>query len=70
MILSYWHSMTAFFFCISQLQDKFVALLRLLLLWDPQARGGSILESGKKECFDVLEKIINTVVILVTGNFQ
>lgn len=46
-----------------QLQDKFVALLRLLLLWDPKARGGSTLQSGKRECFDVLEKIINTVVI-------
>jgi len=60
----------AFLFHIRQLQDKFVALLRLLLLWDPQARGGSVLESGKKECFDVLEKIINTVVILFIGNFQ
>lgn len=48
-----------------QLQDKFVALLRLLLLWDPHARGGSILESGKRECFDVLEKIINTVIVRV-----
>ncbi|XP_078366618.1 inhibitor of nuclear factor kappa-B kinase subunit alpha-like [Oculina patagonica] len=48
-----------------QLQDKFVALLRLLLLWDPKARGGSVLRSGKKECFDVLEKIINTVIVRV-----
>ena len=44
------------------LQDKFVALLRLLLLWDPTARGGSKLESGKIECFDMLERIISTVV--------
>ena len=45
-----------------QLQDKFVALLRLLLLWDPKARGGPVLENGKRKCFDVLEKIVNTVV--------
>lgn len=56
--------MLYFFFHDRQLQDKFVALLRLLLLWDPKARGGSVLQSGKKECFDVLEKIINTVVIV------
>lgn len=51
-------------FCSScrPLQDKFVALLRLLLLWDPTARGGSKLESGKIECFDMLERIISTVV--------
>lgn len=48
-----------------QLQDKFVALLRLLLLWDPKARGGPVLENGKRKCFDVLEKIVNTVVIHV-----
>lgn len=47
------------------LQDKFVALLRLLLLWDPNARGGSRLDSGKIECFDMLERIINTVVVHV-----
>ena len=51
-------------FCSScrPLQDKFVELLRLLLLWDPTARGGSKLESGKIECFDMLERIISTVV--------
>ena len=51
-------------FCSScrPLQDKFVALLRLLLLWDPTARGGSKLESGKIECFDMLERIISSVV--------
>ena len=55
-----WHV----FPCDRQLQDKFVALLRLLLLWDPKARGGVVLDGGKRKCFDVLEKIINTMVIL------
>ena len=45
-----------------QLQDKFVILLRLLLLWDPKERGGSTQENGKKECYDVLEKIMKTMV--------
>ena len=52
-----------FFSCNRQLQDKFVSLLRLLLLWDPKRRGGLVLDNGKRECFDMLEKIVNTVVI-------
>lgn len=48
-----------------QLQDKFVSLLRLLLLWDPKRRGGLVLDNGKRECFDMLEKIVNTVVVHV-----
>lgn len=48
-----------------QLQDKFVILLRLLLLWDPKERGGSTQENGKKECYDVLEKIMKTMVVRV-----
>ena len=47
-----------------QLQDKFVTLLRLLLLWDPKTRGGAVLDNGRRECFDVLENTISTVVIL------
>ena len=50
------------FSCNRQLQDKFVILLRLLLLWDPKERGGSVQENGKKECYDVLEKITKTMV--------
>ncbi|XP_015767853.1 PREDICTED: inhibitor of nuclear factor kappa-B kinase subunit alpha-like [Acropora digitifera] len=48
-----------------QLQDKFVSLLRLLLLWDPKRRGGLVLDNRKRECFDMLEKIVNTVVVHV-----
>lgn len=47
------------------LQDRFVSLLRLLLLWDPKTRGGLMLDNEKRECFDVLDKIVNTVVIHV-----
>ena len=43
----------------SPLQDKFVALLRLLLLWDPNARGGATDEHKNRECFSVLTKLIN-----------
>ena len=52
----------SFFFCNRQLQDQFVILVRLLLLWDPKERGGSVQENGKKECYDVLEKIMKTMV--------
>jgi len=52
----------SFFSRNRQLQDKFVVLLRLLLLWDPKERGGSVQENGKKECYDVLEKIMKTMV--------
>lgn len=51
-------------------QDKFVELLRLLLLWDPKARGGAMLDSGKRECFDMLKRIINTVVIPLNKTFD
>lgn len=31
-------------------------------------RGGLVLDNGKRECFDMLEKIVNTVVINLSIN--
>ncbi|KAK3747337.1 hypothetical protein QZH41_017978, partial [Actinostola sp. cb2023] len=46
-------------------QDKYVHLLRLLLLWNPTKRGGEIYKDGSRQCFKILDDILNSKVIRI-----
>ncbi|XP_032238098.2 inhibitor of nuclear factor kappa-B kinase subunit beta isoform X2 [Nematostella vectensis] len=53
------NSLTSFY------QERYVFLLRLLLLWDAKERGGRQREDGVQDCFHVIQELANAKVVHV-----